>query len=151
MYGAVWRQIFVGEMRSSGHGPMRSFTNPRQILSCGVPTIRVISALSGGILARGREMVSSVGRRAHWIAGCAGLALCVIASGGMAQERIAKAAPAFEQLDRNQDDRLSRTEAGYNRHLQDIFVESDVDGDGFVTRSEYENATKRIVVSEARR
>jgi hypothetical protein len=96
-------------------------------------------------------MGSSIACRAQWIVGCAGLALCTVASVGIAQERIATAAPAFEQLDRNNDDRLSRTEAGYNRHLLNIFVESDVDGDGFVTRSEYETATKRIVVSEARR
>lgn len=97
-------------------------------------------------------MASSVAHGTHWIAGCMGIALWAVASLGTAQEqRVANAAPAFDQLDRNQDDRLSRTEAGYNRHLQAIFVESDVDGDGFVTRNEYENATKRIVVSEARR
>lgn len=96
-------------------------------------------------------MTSSVVHRAQRIAGCIGLALCAVTSIATAEERIATAAPAFDQLDRNSDDRLSRTEAGYNRQLQDMFVESDVDGDGFVTRSEYENATKRIVVSEARR
>ncbi len=53
----------------------------------------------------------------------------------------ALAVPTFESLDRNGDRRLSRTEAGYNRLLSAIFVSSDTDGDGFVSRAEYEAAT----------
>ena len=152
MYARVLRQILAAK-RPFFASAARAFTKPRQILSCGIPSIRAITTASGGMLARGRKMASSVARRALWFIGCSGLALCTATSIATAEERriIATAAPAFEQLDRNSDDRLSRTEAGYNRHLLDIFVDSDVDGDGFVTRSEYEAATRRIVVSEARR
>lgn len=88
--------------------------------------------------------------QASWLCAASGL-LCVIAMSVNATEQHAiAAAPAFDQLDRNDDDRLSRTEAGYNRQLEAIFVDSDVDGDGFVTRSEYEAATRKVVVSEAR-
>lgn len=85
-----------------------------------------------------------------WLTVAAALALLAAAGAG-ATDRHAATAPAFEQLDRNSDDRLSRTEAGYNRQLEAMFVSSDVDGDGFVTRSEYEAATRRTVISEARR
>jgi hypothetical protein len=78
---------------------------------------------------------------AHSLAGCFGLALCSASTVTHAQERVAKQMPAFEVLDRNSDNRLSRTEAGYNRQLLDIFVDSDVDADGFVTRIEFESAT----------
>lgn len=76
------------------------------------------------------------------LAVCLGLALCSVSTVSLAQEqRVAKQMPAFEVLDRNSDNRLSRTEAGYNRQLLDIFVDSDVDADGFVTRLEFESAT----------
>lgn len=54
---------------------------------------------------------------------------------------LSMAVPSFESLDRNRDNRLSRTEAGYNRLLSEIFASSDVDADGFVSRSEYGQAT----------
>ncbi|HEY6642052.1 EF-hand domain-containing protein [Povalibacter sp.] len=89
-------------------------------------------------------MHSSFRSPAHSLAACLGLALCCASTAGVAQEqRAATQMPAFELLDRNGDNRLSRTEAGYNRQLLDIFVDSDVDGDGFVTRSEFESATTR--------
>ena len=79
---------------------------------------------------------------AQSLAMCFGLALCSASTVTLAQEtRVAKQLPAFEVLDRNSDNRLSRTEAGYNRQLLDIFVDSDVDADGFVTRIEFESAT----------
>ena len=48
---------------------------------------------------------------------------------------------SFESLDRNTDQRLSRSEASYDRRLSDIFAASDLDGDGFVSRAEYAWAT----------
>jgi len=59
------------------------------------------------------------------------------------------AVPTFESLDRNGDHRLSRTEAGYNRLLSEIFVSSDTDGDGFVSRAEYEAATSSASLTDA--
>jgi hypothetical protein len=80
--------------------------------------------------------------RAHSQVVLLGLVLCFASAVTLAQEqRVAKQLPAFEVLDRNGDNRLSRTEAGYNRQLLDIFADSDVDADGFVTRIEFESAT----------
>jgi hypothetical protein len=76
-----------------------------------------------------------------WLAVSVGLAACAIAALASADEGTKKTAPAFESLDRNADNRLSRTEAGYNRALLEIFVISDADGDGFVSRAEYDRAT----------
>lgn len=72
---------------------------------------------------------------APWLAFCVAVPVFAAAS-----EAPGIVAPKFESLDRNADDRLSRTEAGYNRMLLGIFVTSDVDGDGFVSRVEYERA-----------
>lgn len=49
--------------------------------------------------------------------------------------------PPFEVLDRDADQRLSRSEASHNRTLAEIFAFTDVDGDGFVDRGEYARAT----------
>jgi hypothetical protein len=49
-------------------------------------------------------------------------------------------APSFDSLDRNADNRLSRSEASYNRLLSGIFANCDTNGDGFVSREEYERA-----------
>jgi hypothetical protein len=78
-----------------------------------------------------------------WLALC--LALPVSA---LAQENPNLAVPTFESLDRNTDNRLSRSEAAYNRLLSEIFVACDVDGDGFVSRSEYEATTSTTATSE---
>lgn len=71
------------------------------------------------------------------------LLVCAVAAGSpaLADSSTALAVPTFESLDRNGDHRLSRTEAGYNRLLSEIFVSSDTDGDGFVSRAEYAAAT----------
>lgn len=71
------------------------------------------------------------------------LLVCAAAAGSpaSADSDTAPAVPKFESLDRNGDHRLSRTEAGYNRLLSEIFVSSDTDGDGFVSRAEYDAAT----------
>lgn len=47
----------------------------------------------------------------------------------------------FEVLDRNADRRLSRSEAGFDRVLAAIFADSDVDGDGYLTPTEFARAT----------
>lgn len=63
-----------------------------------------------------------------------------LAISGMAFAAPAPTPLPFESLDRNTDERLSRSEASYNRLLADIFAASDVDGDGFVDRIEYAQA-----------
>lgn len=50
--------------------------------------------------------------------------------------------PAFETLDRNADQRLSRSEASYDRRFAEVFANCDQDGDGFVDRAEYEQAIR---------
>jgi hypothetical protein len=49
--------------------------------------------------------------------------------------------PPFASLDRNADERLSRSEASYDRTLAEIFASCDLDGNGFVDRDEYARAT----------
>lgn len=55
--------------------------------------------------------------------------------------------PAFDTLDRNGDDRLSRSEAGYDRLFSAIFATSDSDADGFVSRAEYAAAVESVIAS----
>jgi EF hand domain-containing protein len=55
--------------------------------------------------------------------------------------------PAFDSLDRNGDNRLSRSEAGYDRLFSAIFATSDGDGDGFVSRAEYAAAIESVTAS----
>jgi len=43
----------------------------------------------------------------------------------------------FESLDKNGDLRISRTEAGMDKHLSNIFATADTDGDGYVSKAEY--------------
>jgi hypothetical protein len=57
------------------------------------------------------------------------------------QPAVARAIASFDALDRNADRRLSRSEAGFDRVLAAIFADSDVDGDGYLTPSEYARAT----------
>lgn len=54
--------------------------------------------------------------------------------------------PPFESLDRNADERLSRSEAGYDRTLAEIFAFSDLDGNGFVDREEYARAMRSTLI-----
>lgn len=54
---------------------------------------------------------------------------------------VATAIAPFEALDKNADRRLSRSEAGFDRVLSAIFADNDVDGDGYLTPSEYARAT----------
>jgi hypothetical protein len=46
-------------------------------------------------------------------------------------------AASFATLDRNADNQLSRTEAGIDRKLADVFAYVDINGDGFISRDEY--------------
>lgn len=43
----------------------------------------------------------------------------------------------FATLDRNADNQLSKTEAGVDRKLSDLFAYVDSNGDGFISREEY--------------
>ena len=49
---------------------------------------------------------------------------------------------SFAQLDRNGDQRISRSEAGFDRLLSQTFAEIDTDGDGFVSTVEFATADK---------
>ena len=46
-------------------------------------------------------------------------------------------AATFATLDRNADKQLSKTEAGMDRKLIDLFAYVDRNGDGFISRDEY--------------
>lgn len=60
---------------------------------------------------------------------------------GKSQKLIA-ATSTFAALDRNGDHRISRSEAGFDRVMSDLFAEIDTDGDGFVSSAEYAAAEK---------
>lgn len=66
---------------------------------------------------------------------------CLAAASGIRCEPLSGVdLPAFESLDRNNDGRLSRSEAGFDRFMSAHFAESDVNADGFLTRAEYARA-----------
>jgi len=50
--------------------------------------------------------------------------------------------PSFASLDRNGDHQISRTEAGFNRHLGEDFAYIDTDGDGYISPAEYAARTR---------
>lgn len=52
------------------------------------------------------------------------------------KDRVASSG-SFATLDRNGDNRISRSEAGFDRRLSETFVELDADGDGFVSAAEF--------------
>lgn len=95
--------------------------------------------------------MNSISRGAAlWLGVCAAIPALAVAD-----ESPGIVAPKFESLDRNADNRLSRTEAGYNKLLSRIFVTSDADADGFVSRAEYErtagNDSGNELISETRK
>jgi hypothetical protein len=57
-------------------------------------------------------------------------------------QKLTVAASTFTQLDRNGDQRISRSEAGFDRVMSGTFAEIDTDGDGFVSSAEYASAEK---------
>jgi hypothetical protein len=68
-------------------------------------------------------------------------AATLLASAGVHADDAAKgkiaAAGSFATLDRNRDDRISRSEAGFDRVMSQTFAEIDTDGDGFVSPAEF--------------
>jgi hypothetical protein len=73
------------------------------------------------------------------IAALMGLSLCALAN-AKAPPQLAKLkadAETFATLDRNADNQLSKTEAGMDRKLVDLFAYVDSNGDGFISRDEY--------------
>ena len=56
--------------------------------------------------------------------------------------KLIASAGSFAALDRNGDDRISRSEAGYDPLLSQTFAELDTDGDGYVSTAEYAAAEK---------
>ena len=73
------------------------------------------------------------------IAALVGFCLCVLANADT-PANVAKinATPAsFAGLDKNADNQISKTEAGVDRKLSDVFAYVDTNGDGFISRSEY--------------
>ena len=49
-----------------------------------------------------------------------------------------RASPAaFTALDKNADNQISKTEAGMDRTLSNVFAYVDTNGDGFISRTEF--------------
>jgi len=57
-------------------------------------------------------------------------------------QKLIAATGSFASLDRNGDHRISRSEAGFDRTMSELFAEIDTDGDGFVSAAEYATAEK---------
>ncbi|MBM0107748.1 hypothetical protein JM946_23635 [Steroidobacter sp. S1-65] len=78
-------------------------------------------------------------------AAIAGTATLLASAGAFGDDpgkgRIA-AADSFNDLDRNGDHRISRSEAGFDRLFSQTFAEVDADGDGFVSAAEFAAAEK---------
>ena len=68
-----------------------------------------------------------------------GLTLCTLASAKAPPQlaTLKTTAATFATLDRNADNQLSKTEAGMDRKLSDLFAYVDTNGDGFISRDEY--------------
>ncbi|GFE81125.1 hypothetical protein GCM10011487_31250 [Steroidobacter agaridevorans] len=70
---------------------------------------------------------------------------CLLATAGVfandAKDKVAVSG-SFATFDRNGDNRISRSEAGFDRKLSETFAELDTDGDGFVSAAEFATAEK---------
>jgi EF hand len=73
------------------------------------------------------------------IAVLAGLCLCTLANAETPANlaKISATPASFAGLDKNADNQISKTEAGVDRKLSDVFAYVDTNGDGFISRSEY--------------
>lgn len=80
---------------------------------------------------------------------------CLLASAGVfanddtahdTKDKIASA-NSFAALDRNSDNRISRSEAGFDRRLSETFAEIDTDGDGFVSIAEFNAAADKTRIT----
>jgi hypothetical protein len=56
---------------------------------------------------------------------------------GTAPPAAKSATVSFESIDRNGDGRISRTEAGMDKRLSNIFGNVDTNGDGYISKAEY--------------
>ena len=77
-------------------------------------------------------------------AALAGSACLLAAAGVFADDARGKVAAtaSFATLDRNGDNRISRSEAGFDRRLSETFAHLDTDGDGFVSTTEFATGEK---------
>ena len=71
--------------------------------------------------------------------------VCLLATAGVfandVEDKVAASA-SFATLDRNGDNRISRSEAGFDRRLSETFAHLDTDGDGFVSTTEFATGEK---------
>jgi hypothetical protein len=69
----------------------------------------------------------------------AGVALAVLlsASAVAGDAKSQKTVAAFQAMDKNADQQISRTEAAADKSLADNFASLDSNGDGYVSESEY--------------
>jgi Ca2+-binding EF-hand superfamily protein len=80
----------------------------------------------------------------------AGSACLLAAVGVFADDDTARkvaSADSFAKLDRNGDNRISRSEAGFDRRLSETFAEIDTDGDGFVSIVEFAAAADKTRIA----
>jgi Ca2+-binding EF-hand superfamily protein len=54
----------------------------------------------------------------------------------------------FKSLDRDGDQRLSKSEVAKNKALMDDFAALDADSDGYLTKSEYASHSKKMKPEE---
>lgn len=74
-------------------------------------------------------------RFATTLAAASVVALCF--GSAYAAEKAKSTDPGFNNLDRNHDGKLTRSEAARNPYLEKRFKEADRDGDGTLSRTEY--------------